>query len=214
MCPLRLDARSHEAYAAAPRESQVLHEGRQEGGYEKEQGHEDMEEVERRGDSVARKWYEKEKLKPSVIAKRLGRDKSAMTRLLVKQTPRKKQGRKQLLSKADVDVLERRLDEMIVAANAEYHVTVGMLKKDTKTKASARTIQKAFHQRNIYVRKLREKPLLTAEDVAARFAFAKKYKDTPKSFWRNLAYIDGKHYTTYPTSKARSDAAQHRTWGA
>ena len=68
-------------------------------------------------------------MRSGVIAKKLGRDKSAMTRLLVKQTPRKKQGRKQLLSKADVDVLERRLDEMIVAANAECHVTVGMLKK-------------------------------------------------------------------------------------
>ena len=51
---------------------------------------------------------------------------------------------------------------MIVAAKAEYHVTAPMLKKDTKTKASVKTIQKALRKRNIYFRKLREKPLLTA----------------------------------------------------
>jgi ribosomal protein S25 len=37
----------------------------------------------------ARKWYKEEKLKPSEIAKRLGRDKSVMTRLLVKRVTRR-----------------------------------------------------------------------------------------------------------------------------
>ena len=37
---------------------------------------------------LAKKWYEKDKLKASEIAERLGRNKSALTRLLVLQSPR------------------------------------------------------------------------------------------------------------------------------
>jgi len=94
---------------------------------------------------LAKKWYEKDKLKPSEIAERLGRDKSALTRLLVLQSPRKQQGRKPLLTEAQIDFLARRLDEMVRKANCEYTVTVGM---------------KALHSRNIYFRRLREKPVL------------------------------------------------------
>lgn len=126
------------------------------------------------GIQLATLWFEEKKLSPKTIADWLDRDKATMTRLLVKQVPRKKQGPKALLPEAAVDRLERRLDEMTVAANARYHVTATMLKKDTKTKASAKTIQKAFRKRNIYFRKLREKPLLTAEDIEDRYAFSKK----------------------------------------
>lgn len=163
---------------------------------------------------LATQWFEEKKLSPKTIADWLDRDKATMTRLLVKQVPRKKQGPKALLPEAAVDRLERRLDEMIVAANARYHVTATMLKKDTKTKASAKTIQKAFRKRNIYFRKLREKPLLTAEDIEDRYAFSKKHKDKPVAWWKKRAYIDGKHFKTYLTSKTRQVAAMHRTYGA
>jgi len=42
---------------------------------------------------LAKKWCADESLSPSKIAERLGRDKSTLTRFLIKQAPRKRQGR-------------------------------------------------------------------------------------------------------------------------
>lgn len=163
---------------------------------------------------LAQKSFREKNMTPKKIADLLDRNKSTLTRLLVKQLPRKKQGKKRLLSEADVDRLERRLHEMILAAKCRYHVTATMLKKDTKTKASPKTIQKAFRKRNIYFRNLREKPLLTPEDMKDRLDFSKKHKDKPASWWRRRAYIDCKHFKTYLTSQTRQIAAMHRTYGA
>ena len=50
-----------------------------------------------------------------------------MTRLLVKQKPRLEQGRKPVLTKADIDSLEKRLRELIVRPFVAYHdMTSGM----------------------------------------------------------------------------------------
>ena len=164
---------------------------------------------------LAKQWYS-EGSKPSEIAFRLGRDKSVLTRLLVKQVPRKKQGRSNALTAAQVDLLVRRLDELVVKADAQYAVTVTMLRKAAKVKASVKTIQRAIHARNIYFRKLREKPVLTPDDVKARLKFAKKYKGKSSQWWnKNVhAFLDGKHFKTYLTSATRRLAAQHRTFGA
>ena len=130
---------------------------------------------------LARLWYIEDRLKPSEIAARLKRDKSAITRLLVKQAPRSQQGAPPKLTSAQVDFLVKRLDEMIVKADCKYAVTVVMLKRSTRVKASTRTILRALHKRNIYFRKLREKPTLTDDDVVARFAFAKKHRGQTKA---------------------------------
>ncbi|CAE7260568.1 F52C9.6 [Symbiodinium pilosum] len=154
---------------------------------------------------LAKKRYEDEGLKPSQIADRLGRNDSNITRLSVKQLPRKEHGRRHLLSEPQVDLLVRRLHEPVTKANAEYHVTAQMLRKSTKE----RVILQALHARGIYFCKLREKPLLTADDIRARFAFAKKFKGKPASWWNNHihAFLDGKHFKTYITSDARKLAA-------
>lgn len=93
---------------------------------------------------LAKRWYDDDGIQPSAIADRLGRSKSALTRLLVKQVPRKKQGRAPLLSEAQVDYLQKRLRDMVVKANAEHRVTVDMLRKSTKVKASCRVILEAL----------------------------------------------------------------------
>ena len=165
---------------------------------------------------LARRWYDGEKLKPSEIAERLGRSKCSITRLLVQQKPRLKQGAPDKLSLAKVDFLEKRMDEMVVEAKCRYHVTAAKLKHNTRTKASIRTIQRAFRGRNIYFRKLREKSTLTKEDGADRFRFAKKFKSKTKAWWNaNIhAFIDGKRFTLYLNGKTRVCAAQHATYGA
>ena len=55
---------------------------------------------------LANAWYTEDGLPPSAIAERLGRDKSVLTRLLVKQVPQKKQGRPPSLSASPGDLLE------------------------------------------------------------------------------------------------------------
>ncbi|CAE7464528.1 unnamed protein product [Symbiodinium natans] len=164
---------------------------------------------------LAKKWYSQGK-KPSEIGELLGRDTSSVTRLLCLQKPVLKQGRPCSLTMAQVDFLEKKLDDMIVKANGQRTVTVQDLKKTTKTKASCRSILRALHDRNIYFRKLREKPLLTPEDVRARFHFAKKYRSKSRAWWvKNVdAFIDGKHFQVYLNGKERCRAAQHATYGA
>ena len=80
---------------------------------------------------LAKTWYGKDKIAPSEIAARLGRGTSALTRLLVKQAPRKKQGAPPKLAGAKMDFLVKRLHELIVKADCRYTVTVNMLKRST-----------------------------------------------------------------------------------
>ena len=141
---------------------------------------------------LAKKWFAAG-VTPADIAERLGRDKSTVTRRCVKMLGRKRQGRKKALSEAQVDFLERRLEQLIVKAKGRYHVTAKMLKRSTRMKVSARCISDALHKRNVYFRKLREKPMLTIEDRKARMAFACKFKGKTKGCWNAHAhaFIDG-----------------------
>ncbi len=72
---------------------------------------------------LAQGWYSSG-TPPSTIAHRLGRNKSALTKLLVKQAPRRDQGRPRALSRAQVDFLKRKLDELVRKADCKYTVTV------------------------------------------------------------------------------------------
>ncbi|CAE7511472.1 F52C9.6 [Symbiodinium pilosum] len=131
--------------------------------------------------SMARHWYSEGK-SPSEIASLLDRDASTLTRLLCKQQPAKRQGRPCALTDAKVDYLERKLDEMIVKADGQKVVTVEALKKATKTSAGVQTILAALHKRNIYFRRLREKPVLTPADVQARRKFAQTYRKKTRAW--------------------------------
>ena len=64
---------------------------------------------------LANQWH-KEHVAASEIAKRLKRDKSVITRHVVKKILKKKQGRPATLTEAEADYLEKTLDEMIQKA--------------------------------------------------------------------------------------------------
>ena len=123
---------------------------------------------------MAKQWYVDGE-STAEIAERLGRNQSSITRLLIKRLPRKKQGRKAVLDKSAVDKLEAKLQTMVEKADGKYEVTIAALKRASRTKASERTILKSLHDRGIYFRRLREKPVLTDQDISDRKAFAKKY---------------------------------------
>ena len=164
--------------------------------------------------ALAEKWFA-EGLSPAACAQRLGRNKSTLTRRLVKQQRIQTQGAPKKLTEAQIDYLAGKLDEMIRHAKGEYHVTVLMLKRRTRCRASARTILRAFHKRKIYFRHMREKPLLTQQDVAERYAFADKYRGKTAAWWNRSihAFIDGKCCQVYLTQASRGVAARHATWG-
>ena len=165
---------------------------------------------------LAKQWHEKDKIAPAEIAKRLGRNKSSITRLVAQQLPRKPQGAPRKLTEAKVDFLVKRLDELVVKADCKYTVTTEMLKRNARVQASERTIREALHSRDIWFRKLREKPVLTPEDVTERVEFANKYRLKSKAWWNENvhAFIDGKHFQVYLNGESRKRAAQHATFGA
>ena len=164
---------------------------------------------------LAQKWFA-DGVALAEIADGLDRDKSTITRHCVKMVARKAQGRKRAFSERQIDFLERRLHELIAKANKRDHVRAKMLKRSSRMKVSTRRISDALHERNIYFRKLREKPMLTQEDKKARMEFACNFKAKGREWWnRNVhAFIDGKHVQVYLNGKERLYAAQHATYGA
>ena len=165
---------------------------------------------------LAKKWYWEQQKNPREIADLLDRDKSTITRLLVKQVHRKKQGRPRALSEADIDFLERRLHDLILKSMGKYHVTAAMVKRSARCKVSVKSIQLAFRKRRIFFRKKREKPLLTEDDVKARYAWAIKYRHKTRAWWLKAfdAAIDGKLFKVYLNGKERLRDAKHATYGA
>lgn len=165
---------------------------------------------------LAKMWYDEDDMAPADIAKLLRRDKSTITRLLVKKVERKSRGQPKALSDTEIDRLVKVLTRLVVKADGEYEVTAEMLRRAARVDISTRTILNALHSRKIYFRRLREKPLLTPEDVKARLAFAKKYKGKSAKWWNSFIdmHIDAKFFKVYLHGKARAHAAREGTRGA
>ena len=68
--------------------------------------------------------------------------------------------------------LGKALDKVLRGAAAQTEVTVDMVKVATGCCASDKTVREASHARGVRFRKLREKPVLTADDVVGRRTFA------------------------------------------
>ena len=99
---------------------------------------------------------------------------------------------------------------------AKREITLAMLKRRAKCKASCHCIRRALQRRNIVFRRMRAKPILTDADRRARFAFAKKYRTMSKAWWvKNVhMHIDMKTFTAYVNAAARDVAALRTVRGA
>ena len=161
-------------------------------------------------------WYDQDGKEPSEIADLLHRDKSTLTRFLVKKEKKGGRGRKIALTEKAVDALEKKMESLVKKADGMYEVTMAMLKKATKTKVAERTIFNAFRARGIYFRPFRKKPELTSDDIKSRNTFAKKYGKKTKAWWRSHIHmhIDVKHFPVYINGAGRRHAAQKGTRGA
>jgi hypothetical protein len=165
---------------------------------------------------LAMTWYQEDDMTPGEIGKLLRRDKSTMTRLLVKQSERLSRGQPKALSSDEVDRVVGVLNRMLAEADGEHEVTAAMLRREARVKASTRTILRELHARKIFFRRLREKPLLTKEDVKSRLTFARKYKGKTAQWWNTHIdmHIDLKFFPVLLNGKARSHGAREGTRGA
>ena len=165
---------------------------------------------------LAKMWYAEEDMTPGEIAKLLRRDKSTMTRLLVKEPERLTRGQPKVLSETDIDEMVEEVNRMVEEADGEWEVTVDMLRREMGWKISTKTMSRALHARKIYFRRLREKPLLTKQDVKDRLAFARKFRGKSAKWWNTFIdmHIDLKFFPVLLNGKARSHAAREGTRGA
>ena len=169
-------------------------------------------------DGLIRRWV-KEGKTASDIAGLLRRDVSTvvrrMQRLSAGNRKTRRVGRPSALSSADEAKIERAAERMIQKADAEWLVTVGMVRKALKLNCCDRVILDAFHRHGIYFRPMRQKPVLTAADVRDRAAFADQFVDKCASFWQKTvhAYMDNKFFKLYLTENARSFARKLRARG-
>ena len=81
---------------------------------------------------MAKLWHKEDGMDPSEIGDVLRRDKSTMTRLLVKRTERKTDGRPQLLDDDAIDALAAHLDHMIFTADGKYEDTADKLRRHAR----------------------------------------------------------------------------------
>ena len=108
---------------------------------------------------------------PREIADLLKRNVSTIRKhrsLLKKGKAPKASGRPRALTPKQVDRLVSKAEKMTEAADAQYQVTAKMIRDALGFKCSLRVVLDALHERGVYFRPLREKPVRTPEDDRAR----------------------------------------------
>ena len=156
---------------------------------------------------------------PTEVADLLARDLSSVVRRMKQLASGgvpSAVGRPRALTPRQIDRLVKVANEMIEDAECNYQVTAGMLKSALRLKCSEKTILEALHERGVWFKPFREKPLLTEEDVKARRLFAKDHGPKPMTFWTETisAYLDEKYFTPYLTPAARAYARKLTARGA
>ena len=150
------------------------------------------------------------------IAAATGRRISSVCRLLAQRRDPAPVGRPAVLTVQQVDRLERILNTMIDEADAQCEVTAAMLLKRSRCKASVRTVSNALHARGYFFRNLRQKPILTPDDVKERFAFARKFRNKPAQWWVKNVHLhwDNHCFKVATTFRGRKLLAMRRVRGA
>ena len=153
---------------------------------------------------------------PKQIAISIGRHVSSVCRLLAQRLDPNPVGRPPVLTTEQVDRLLRILNSMIDEADAQYEVTGAMLKRRSRCKASLRTISNALHERGYYFRTLRQKPILTPDDVKERFVFARRFRNKPARWWLQHVHLhwDNHCFKVATTFRGRKILAMRRVRGA
>ena len=167
---------------------------------------------------LAKRWRKEDKMPISQIVDLLGRHPKTVAKwlMLTKKTEVQKAGRPKAITPAMFKTLQRSVSTLQRKAGGQKEVTLAMVKAHSQCTASERTIAEKFHERGIWFYKLQEKPILTVDDIAARRAFAGKYKGKSKAQWvaKPHAIIDNKHFPLYLNKAGRDHAARRSVRGA
>ena len=163
-----------------------------------------------------RRWSAEGK-RQSEIAALLGRSSKAVSNHLQQRgIKRVQKGRPRKMTRQVYTGLRRVLTRLLKKAGGEKEVTVAMVKAISGCDCSLRTIRDAFHADGVRFRRLREKPILTRRDIAARRCFADLHAAKSPSQWVSWphAVIDNKNFPLYLSKSHRTHAARRSVRGA
>jgi len=167
---------------------------------------------------MVRRMHTEQKIAPKDIGLATGRDVSVIYRrlkLLKAMKSKRRPGRPNSITEKQADKMEAMLKRMVKKANAQEEITVGMLATRCGIEACDKTVLNKMHERGIWFRKLRNKPLLTDDDVKDRYQFSKDYKGESKPWWLSHidVHIDNKTWPVCTNAKARAFNAQRSIRG-
>ena len=169
---------------------------------------------------LARLWYEEDETPVEEIARRLRRGRHTIWRMLGEEEGQERPGvgRKPALTEGDKDRLVEHIAGLVKKAAVRYTVTSAMIHATFRIQPPVciRVLQDGMHERNIWFHKLREKPILTDEDVAERYQWSKKYRNhSPEWFKSHIQLHIDNHAFKVPTNgKARNMVAAKRVYAA
>ena len=132
--------------------------------------------------ALVRRMHFEQKLSRADIAKALGRTHSTVSRLLAQTKAPGPIGRPKCLSHTAIDRIVKLLEGMVNEADGNYEVTVSMLMRRGRVKVCEKVLADALHERGYWFRDMRQKPILTPDDIADRFTWAKKYRNQPATW--------------------------------
>ena len=138
---------------------------------------------------VARGMHFDRNMTSTEVAESLGRSLSTICRLLAQKKAPKPIGRPKALSDAKVDGIVVLLEQMVDEADANHEVTMDMLMKRGRLKVCKQVVANALHSRGYMFRDLRQKPILTPDDVKERCKWAKKHCGKPKAWWLKTVHV-------------------------
>ena len=150
---------------------------------------------------LAKMWF-KEGKNPNQIATLLKRDpKTVREKLKVKKDKKDKKCMKvgrPAMPEHDYEKRLRALDTPQLSKPGK-EITAAMVRKKAKVTYCEEVIRNAFRAHGKPWRKLREKPLLTEEDMKKRLALAKDYDSKSAASWVESphAAIDNKKFTAF-----------------
>ena len=152
---------------------------------------------------------------PTEIAETLSRSLSTICRLLAQKRAPRPIGRPRALTVAKIDGIVALLESMVQEADASREVTMDMLMRRGRFKVSRRVVADALHKRGYRFRDLRQKPILTPDDIEDRFNWAKKYARMPREWWLQSVHLhlDNHTFKVATTGKGRKLLAKRRVRG-
>ena len=132
-----------------------------------------------------------------------------------KKKPMLGSGRRKIITPRVFLKLEKAMRDLQKRANGYKEISADNIKAKANVQVSNRVLLDAFHDHDIWFRPLRQKPILTDDDIEKRKVFADAYRSRSKGGWVEMphAIIDNKNFPIYKNGKDRHEAARRQVRG-